>query len=126
MPWSCYTLGNRQLFLMAGLWNPAAHPATGARVASYTVVTTEASEAIRLHDRMPAILDGDAAALDWLRPGAVPTERLGPWPAARLRLAGGADAARNSPARPAPAAVEPAETPPPPRPAGCARLTARR
>ncbi|MEZ5905064.1 MAG: SOS response-associated peptidase family protein [Geminicoccaceae bacterium] len=50
VPWSYYTLGNRQLFLMAGLWNPAAHPTTGARVTSYTVVTTEASEAIRLHD----------------------------------------------------------------------------
>lgn len=95
-PWSYYALGNRQLFLMAGLWNPAEHPATGARVASYTVVTTGASEAIRLHDRMPAILDGDEAAIDWLRPGEVPRARLRPWPASRLQGWRVADAARNS------------------------------
>lgn len=109
VPWSYYTLGNRQLFLMAGLWNPAEYPTTGVKVASYTVVTTKASEAIRLHDRMPAILDGEAALLDWLRPGAVPTAQLGPWPAARMRGWRVADAARNSRLPDTPAMIEPVE-----------------
>ena len=54
----------------AGLWT--ARQIDGAWQHSYAIVTRQAHEAIRdLHDRMPAVLDGDAAAV-WLRPEAEP------------------------------------------------------
>ena len=80
VPWSYYAMGNRQLFAMAGLWNAAADPKTGDPVDTFTVVTTAASAAIRIHDRMPVILDDDAIAA-WRRPGQVPTPALWLYPA---------------------------------------------
>lgn len=44
--------------LMAGLWESWPDPASGERVESCTILTTEANEAIStLHNRMPAVLE---------------------------------------------------------------------
>lgn len=95
VPWSYYAMGNRQLFLMAGLWNAAEHPKTGEPVESFTVVTTSANAAIRVHDRMPLIV-GDEDLETWLRPGDVPSALLKPYPGERMTGWRVIDEARNS------------------------------
>ena len=107
VPWSYYTMGNRQLFAMAGLWNAAADPKSGDLVDTFTVVTTDASPVIRIHDRMPAILEGDEAIGAWLRPGAVPRPELRPYPADRMTGWRVPDAARNSRIPDTPSMIEP-------------------
>jgi putative SOS response-associated peptidase YedK len=57
-------------FAFAGLWCVARPKDAEAPLASCTIVTVPANrEAARLHDRMPAILDGPAAEAAWLAPG---------------------------------------------------------
>ena len=67
-------------FFMAGLWSDAPDPATGEVVDSYTVIITNSNAAIRVHDRMPAILTTEAAR-QWLEPGPLRPGLLGPYPA---------------------------------------------
>lgn len=63
---------------MAGLWEAWRDAASGVVVETYTIITTDANEALRpIHDRMPVILpaaDGDA----WLREAR--QELLRPYP----------------------------------------------
>lgn len=54
------TLPQARLFAFAGLWERW-KPAEGEPVETFTIVTTEANEAVaRIHDRMPVILPIDA------------------------------------------------------------------
>ncbi len=54
-------------------------------VVSAAIVTVPAGEDVRsVHDRMPAVLDGDRTAL-WLDPATLPRDVLGPAPAGTLR-----------------------------------------
>ena len=56
-------------FALAGLWTVARPKDADAEVASCTVVTVPANrEAARLHDRMPAVLDGPDVEAAWLDP----------------------------------------------------------
>jgi putative SOS response-associated peptidase YedK len=69
------SLRDEALFALAGLWEWWKDATTGDWIQTYTVITTDANEAIRpLHDRMPVILErsdegrwldtnGDATAL---------------------------------------------------------------
>ena len=55
------TLPDRPLFAFAGLWESWRPRGGGAPVETFTIVTTEASEAVaQIHDRMPVILPRDA------------------------------------------------------------------
>ena len=82
-------------FFMAGLWSDAPDPATGEVADSYTVIITDANAAIRVHDRMPAILSAEAAR-QWLEPGPLPPELLGPYPAEEMTAWRVGDDAKNS------------------------------
>lgn len=95
VPWSYYAMGNRQPFFMGGLWNAAAHPKTSETVTTYTVVTTSANDAIRIHNRMPVILEDDGLAT-WLSPSEVPAHLLKPYPGERMTGWRVMDEARNS------------------------------
>src|SRR6476659_4480713 len=75
---------NERPFWMAGLWAEAHDPATGEVADTYTVIITDANAAMRVHDRMPVILATDAARR-WIEPGALPAERLVPYPAKQMR-----------------------------------------
>jgi putative SOS response-associated peptidase YedK len=56
-----------QIFLMAGIWETNCK-ATGDRIDSCAIITTQASEDVRqVHDRMPVVLDGTLAER-WLEP----------------------------------------------------------
>ena len=59
------TLPDRPMFAFAGLWE-FWKPAEGETVETFTILTTEANEAIaEVHDRMPVILPREAEA-SWL------------------------------------------------------------
>jgi len=64
------------LVLFAGLYAEAQLPGELRPTTTFTIITTPASGAVsHIHDRMPAILDGDEAADEWLATGQ-PAERL--------------------------------------------------
>ena len=69
------------------------------------MVIGEANAAMRVHDRMPAIL-GTEAARRWLEPGPLPAELLVPHPAEAMRAWRVSDA-KNSRIEPHPGMVEP-------------------
>jgi putative SOS response-associated peptidase YedK len=59
------TVGDQPLFALAGLWERW-KPPEGEPVETFTIVTTDANEAVaRIHDRMPVILPPDAVET-WL------------------------------------------------------------
>jgi len=64
-------------FLMAGLHTRRTHPKTGEILRTFTIITTAANELMMAipHDRMPAILDQDAAR-HWLDPSTDVTDAL--------------------------------------------------
>ncbi|XP_043563550.1 abasic site processing protein HMCES [Chiloscyllium plagiosum] len=63
----------RRLLTMAGLFDHWAPPGGGEDFYTYTVITVDASKAMDwIHDRMPAILDGEEAVRMWLDYGQVP------------------------------------------------------
>ena len=63
--------------LLAGLWDRWRNPDTGERHESFTVLTTDAAEAIRfVHDRQPVILSQEDA-LRWMSPDASDAELKG-------------------------------------------------
>src|SRR6476620_6612423 len=72
-PWSYYSTRDDRPFFVAGLWSDAPDPSTGGITDSYTMVIGDANAAMRVHDRMPAILGTDAARR-WLEPGPLPAE----------------------------------------------------
>lgn len=67
------THGNgSRLLTMAGLFDCWEPPNGGEPLYSYTVITVDASKAMNwIHDRMPAILDGDEEIQKWLDYGEV-------------------------------------------------------
>jgi putative SOS response-associated peptidase YedK len=82
-------------FFVAGLWSDAPDPSTGEIANSYTMVIGEANAAMRVHDRMPAILGIDAAR-HWLEPGPLPAELLVPYTAEAMRAWRVGDDAKSS------------------------------
>jgi putative SOS response-associated peptidase YedK len=61
---------------LAGLWSGWRDPSTGEVRRTFTIVTTQANEAVApLHDRMPVVLPRDAWAT-WLQPASVDTGEL--------------------------------------------------
>ena len=69
------TLPDRHVFGFAGLWERW-QPASGEAVETFTIVTTDANEAIApIHDRMPVILPRQAEEA-WLHAGAAEARKL--------------------------------------------------
>ncbi|KAG8537111.1 hypothetical protein GDO81_025058, partial [Engystomops pustulosus] len=67
--------GSRRLLTMAGLFDCWEPPGGGETLYSYTVITVDASKSMNwIHDRMPAILDGDEEIQKWLDFGEVPAK----------------------------------------------------
>uniref|UniRef100_UPI00398EADB1 abasic site processing protein HMCES n=1 Tax=Pristiophorus japonicus TaxID=55135 RepID=UPI00398EADB1 len=65
----------RRLLTMAGLFDCWRPPGGGEALYTYTVITVDASKAMDcIHDRMPAILDGEDAVRMWLDYDTVPYE----------------------------------------------------
>src|SRR3954454_10777434 len=56
-PWSYYSLIEGRPFFLAGLWSEVLAPATGEVGDTYTMVITDANALLRVHDRMPVIMD---------------------------------------------------------------------
>ncbi|KAM4650348.1 abasic site processing protein HMCES [Discoglossus pictus] len=64
-----------RLLTMAGLFDCWEPPNGGEPVYSFTVITVNSSKTVDwIHDRMPAILDGDEEIRKWLDFGDVPTQ----------------------------------------------------
>jgi putative SOS response-associated peptidase YedK len=62
--------GDGDVLALAGLWSGWRDPDSGELRRTFTIVTTQANQAIApLHDRMPVILEADRWA-DWLDPAA--------------------------------------------------------
>jgi putative SOS response-associated peptidase YedK len=69
------TLPDRHVFGFAGLWERW-KPAEGGSVETFTIVTTDANEAVApIHDRMPVILPKEAED-EWLHGDPVAAARL--------------------------------------------------
>jgi putative SOS response-associated peptidase YedK len=69
-------LAGGEPFGMAGLWESWRDRASGERLESCTIVTTQPADSIaHLHDRMPVILPPEAHG-EWLDPGNEDVERL--------------------------------------------------
>ena len=98
------------LMAMAGLWERW-NPPQGEPVESFTILTTNANEALReIHDRMPVILESKAQAC-WLDQGTSVddlTELLEPLPA-RLIEMHPVSSIVNSPANDSPQCLEPVD-----------------
>jgi len=75
---------DRRSFAFAGLWESWTDPASGERIDSYTLITTEPNALCApIHNRMPVILD--PADYDrWLSAEAPPEDLLGPFPAEEM------------------------------------------
>uniref|UniRef100_A0A8D0L3A9 Abasic site processing protein HMCES n=1 Tax=Sphenodon punctatus TaxID=8508 RepID=A0A8D0L3A9_SPHPU len=64
-----------RLLTMAGIFDCWEPPDGGEALYTYTVITVDASKALSsIHNRMPAILDGDEAVRKWLDFAEVPTQ----------------------------------------------------
>src|SRR5206468_3648651 len=69
------TLPDRPLFAFAGLWERW-QPRAGDPIETFTIVTTDANEAVaEVHDRMPAILPADGEDA-WLHDDADAARKL--------------------------------------------------
>ena len=62
---------------------------------TYTLIITDANAVMRVHDRMPVILEADAAR-GWVEPGPLSHELLVPYPADPMLAWRVRDAAKNS------------------------------
>jgi putative SOS response-associated peptidase YedK len=93
-------------FFIAGLWSEAPDPAKGEIADSYTMVIGQANAAMRVHDRMLAILGKDAARR-WVEPGPLPAKLLVPYPAEAMQGWRVRDAAKSSRIAPHPGMAEP-------------------
>lgn len=100
-PWSYYSMREDRPFFVAGLWSDALDPSTGEIATSYTMVIGEANAIMRIHDRMPAILDANAAR-EWLDPGPLPAELLAPHPPEAMQAWRVSDDAKSSRIEPRP------------------------
>ena len=95
VPRSYYSMKDCRPFFVAGLWSDAPDPRTGEIADSYTMVIGEANAAMRIHDRMPAILGTDAACR-WIELEPLPAELLVPYPAQEMRAWRVGDDAKSS------------------------------
>ena len=82
------TVPEMPLFAFAGLWErwkpatsePASREAASGHVETFTIVTTDANEAVaRIHDRMPVILPLDAVDIWLTGPADAARALLQPW-----------------------------------------------
>lgn len=65
-----------RVFLMAGLWETWADHRGGEPIQTFAIITTASNSLVApVHERMPAILVGDAAPI-WLDPRSSPADRL--------------------------------------------------
>jgi putative SOS response-associated peptidase YedK len=73
--------GDGELIALAGLWERAIHPRTGAEIVAFTMAMTEGNAfTSAFHDRMPCLLDDDACDA-WLDPTiAAGKTLLAPYP----------------------------------------------
>ena len=79
------TVASHRPFSLAGLWDTWRTP-EGLEVVTFTIVTTDANEAIRgLHDRMPVFIAREDRHR-WLTDDAHATELLKPWAGEPLQL----------------------------------------
>lgn len=94
-----------QPFGFAGLWETWRSP-EGAEVVSGTIITTTPNELLaKFHDRMPAILTGEAWKR-WIAPGPPHLDLLGPYPAAEMTCHP-VSTLVNNPVADVPACIEP-------------------
>jgi len=77
VPWSFYELKDGGTFFMPGLFTRTSNSDDEL---TYTIVTTKANSVLRVHDRMPVMLNVDEA-LAWLMEPEPPLELLRPYPA---------------------------------------------
>lgn len=100
-------------FFFAGLWSKWTRPETGEPVWSFTVITTEANDAVRdIHHRMPVMLHRREDWAAWLDRNAAPGELqalLHPFPA-DMTAFHPVDRAVGKVANDNPGLIEPAET----------------
>lgn len=108
VPWRYYSRTDGALFFMPGLWSEYVNEETGELLVSYTIIITDANEAIYIHDRMPVIFDPATAKL-WLESPTLPTDLLTPCDAEWLVGWRVGDAAKNSRSPNHPSLVEPVE-----------------
>ncbi len=105
-------LRSREPFAFAGLWDSWRSP-EGKVIRSFTIITTEANEALRpIHDRMPVILKPEEESA-WLDPRSNPLQMaglLGPYPAQEME-AYEVSTLVNSPRNDAPECITPAAEP---------------
>lgn len=85
-----------------------ADPKTGDPLESYTVLIGDANGAMRVHNRMPVMLQARAART-WIEPGPLPFELLQPYPADEMTAWRVIDNAKNSRITPRPAMAAPVE-----------------
>jgi len=82
-PWYIHAKDQEDLSF-AGLWSSWKDPGTGTVLDTYTILTTDANEAVRpLHDRMPCMLHPSEEEI-WLDPATSPDDcesLLRPYPA---------------------------------------------
>lgn len=115
VPWSFYERTDSGTWWMAGLWTEGPDPKTGEVLPSYTIITTEANAVIRIHDRMPVLLDAHDARR-WLTDPEPPLHLLRPYPAELMHGWRVGDAAKSSRGPDEPALIAPvAEAPAPAR-----------
>jgi putative SOS response-associated peptidase YedK len=102
-----FTMADGEPFAMAGLWERWRRP-EGGELQSFTIIVTDANALVApVHDRMPVILDG-AAAARWLEGGSrqAMLGLLKPFDAARMKAVMIGKRV-NSPANDDPAIIEP-------------------
>ncbi|TYZ11869.1 SOS response-associated peptidase [Hymenobacter lutimineralis] len=80
-------LRTEQPFALAGLWDEWVNRETGEVHPTFTIITTEPNELMAgIHDRMPVILPGREAELQWLDDGgAAKTQLLRPYHALDMK-----------------------------------------
>lgn len=110
VPWSYYERKDSGLFWFPGIWNETPGP-DGTRIASYTIITTDANSVLRIHDRMPVMLNAEEARR-WVMDPEPPLELLRPYPPELMHVWRVGDEAKKSGGRDHPGLIAPVpETP---------------
>ena len=101
---ACQTARHDTHVFTDALWSEAHDLATGEVADSYTLIIADA--AMRVYDRMPAILSTGAARA-WMEPGPLPAELLAPFPAEEMTAWRVDDDAKSSRIEPRPGMAGP-------------------
>lgn len=104
-PWSFYAKKDNGVFFMPGLFT---RPSSSDDELTYTIITTEANAALRVHDRMPVMLELEDA-LSWLQEPEPRFDLLRPYPADLMEGWRVGDEAKNSRGRDHPGLIEPVD-----------------